>query len=212
MYKVKNLIKQTISRCIDIIHGTDTEDNVSIEELKLTPEKSVYYNPVDWFSLKYILKNMTIHRNDCFIDIGCGKGRAMMIASKFSFSKILGVEISENLCATAEKNLIKYGVHKERFQVINQNIEEFELPECVNFIFLFNPFHGITFDRFIEKLIASINMNPRRITIIYRNPKCHDKLMNIEGINESTVIPKRFNGGYKIYTIEELSSGKHQKR
>jgi SAM-dependent methyltransferase len=39
-----------------------------------------------------------------FIDLGCGEGRALVIASEFPFRAIVGVELSPALCATATAN------------------------------------------------------------------------------------------------------------
>src|SRR6185312_5959446 len=42
-----------------------------------------------------------------FLDLGCGKGRALVIAGEFGFSDILGVELSPTLAALAAKNIAK---------------------------------------------------------------------------------------------------------
>jgi tRNA1(Val) A37 N6-methylase TrmN6 len=34
------------------------------------------------------------HNQYAFVDLGCGKGRALMVASEFSFARLVGVEIS----------------------------------------------------------------------------------------------------------------------
>lgn len=199
--QVKKLIKQFVFNLIDYIYNIDTEARLSIAELQLDPEKSTLYDPIDWISLYKVLKHLPISSNDVFLDVGCGKGRAMLIASKFEFSEVYGVEISEQLCSIAERNLANWKADKNRFFVINNDIESFEIPVSVNVIFMFNPFHGSTFEKFVENLQASIKMKPRLITILYRNPKCHDMLMRIEGIYEIPVIPKKYYGSYKIYSI-----------
>src|SRR6516225_8353137 len=44
------------------------------------------------------------HEAFTFVDIGCGKGRALMVASAFPFRRLVGVEISPELCEIARAN------------------------------------------------------------------------------------------------------------
>jgi SAM-dependent methyltransferase len=34
----------------------------------------------------------------CFLDIGCGKGRALIIATEYGFKDLIGVDYSAKLC------------------------------------------------------------------------------------------------------------------
>src|ERR1700692_2548155 len=40
-----------------------------------------------------------------FVDLGCGKGRAMIVASEFPFRSISGVELSPSLAKIARQNM-----------------------------------------------------------------------------------------------------------
>jgi tRNA1(Val) A37 N6-methylase TrmN6 len=42
------------------------------------------------------------------VDLGAGKGRALMIASDFGFSKLVGIEISSAFCSAAATNMHRY--------------------------------------------------------------------------------------------------------
>src|SRR5271154_1163699 len=44
------------------------------------------------------------HNEAVFIDVGCGKGRALVVASEFPFRSIIGVELSPELAELAEEN------------------------------------------------------------------------------------------------------------
>lgn len=39
-----------------------------------------------------------------FVDIGCGKGRALILARDLGFKSIIGVEVSQSLCEIARRN------------------------------------------------------------------------------------------------------------
>src|SRR5437868_3778970 len=45
----------------------------------------------------------------CFIDIGSGKGRALVLAARHSFAQIIGVELSARLHRIAERNIATVG-------------------------------------------------------------------------------------------------------
>src|SRR6059058_302579 len=40
-----------------------------------------------------------------FVDLGCGKGRAVMMASEFRFREVVGVELHSGLAGIAQSNL-----------------------------------------------------------------------------------------------------------
>src|SRR5262245_36170867 len=45
----------------------------------------------------------------CFLDIGCGKGRPLVIASEYGFKELVGVDYSAKLCRVAQENLTACG-------------------------------------------------------------------------------------------------------
>ena len=47
-----------------------------------------------------------------FIDIGCGKGRPLVVASEYPFARILGCDISAELVKTAKVGIINDGPQK----------------------------------------------------------------------------------------------------
>lgn len=71
-----------------------------------------------------------------FVDLGCGKGRGLILASDAGFETITGVEFSAALCRHTRKNLAKCFV---RAKVLNQDAAAAALPPwCV--LLLNNPF------------------------------------------------------------------------
>ena len=49
-----------------------------------------------------IVKNHLDLNRTTLIDLGCGKGRLILIASKYSFNEIVGVELSNNIFKPAK--------------------------------------------------------------------------------------------------------------
>jgi len=73
------------------------------------------YIPIAETVERFILKNLNIvHEDYDFVDIGCGKGRSIMLASDFPFRSITGIEISKTLCAIAKKKFRYLPVSKTK--------------------------------------------------------------------------------------------------
>jgi SAM-dependent methyltransferase len=89
---------------------------------------------------------------DNFIDLGSGKGKACFYAAtKYNFTRIIGVEFCAELVDVANANRIKFGADNISF--LNIDAAQFVLPNGNNLIFLFNPFDEIILRRFVENNI-----------------------------------------------------------
>jgi SAM-dependent methyltransferase len=107
-----------------------------------------------------------------FLDIGCGKGRAMCVAAHYGAKKITGIDFSKDFCIAAEKNMAAARQHFPLMQytIINNDAFYYDIPEDVDGIFLFNPFDEIILDGVVERILESYETTPRKLTIIYVNP------------------------------------------
>lgn len=126
-----------------------------------------------------------------FVDIGCGKGRALCVASWFGFRKLTGIDFSEHLCSAARNNLLltRRKFPSIDFSVINNDAFYFEIPKDADCIFLFNPFDEIILSGVVGNLDISLHMYPRKIAIVYINPLHKDQLLKA-GFKESFYITK----------------------
>src|SRR5690348_2912997 len=82
-------------------------------------------------------------RNFVFIDLGSGKGRAVMMASDYPFRRIIGVELLPDLHRFARENLRAYKSISQKcfdLECICADASHFDFPEEPLLIYLFNPF------------------------------------------------------------------------
>lgn len=86
----------------------------------------------------------------CFVDIGCGKGRPLVIASEYGFKDLVGIEYSAKLCKVAKQNLAACGV--ERFRIVNSDAARFEYPAVNTLAFLYHPFQDDVLESVLKKL------------------------------------------------------------
>jgi hypothetical protein len=78
-----------------------------------------------------------------FVDVGCGKGRMLLIASELPFREVIGVELHGVLAAEARKNAALWqdaGRAVAPIQVVHQDATEIVRPAGRCVFFLYNPF------------------------------------------------------------------------
>ncbi len=128
-----------------------------------------------------------------FVDLGSGKGAAVIHARSLGFKKCLGVEFATEFHNRAEKNIKKMGV--DEVVLLNIDAAEFTPPKDTTLIFLFNPFDMTV----MKKVAANISkakkdfINP--CFLIYVNPTAYevlDDLFEFLGENE-------FKSGAKVH-------------
>jgi hypothetical protein len=125
-------------------------------------------------SLDYAgLKNFT------FIDLGAGKGRALLMASDYPFARIMGVEFMPDLCRAAQENIARYSSEQrkcERMEMVCLDACDFQFPAEPLVVYQFNPFSEPVFVKVLENLRLSVEQTPRPVFIAYRYTE-HEKLL-----------------------------------
>ena len=109
-----------------------------------------------------------------FVDIGSGKGRALLVASEFPLAKIAGVELSPELHQIAEDNIRRYRPASQRctsFSLHCINAVEYVFPPDPLVLFLFNPVGKDSIGRILANLEASLRAAPREAFVVYINPR-----------------------------------------
>ena len=109
-----------------------------------------------------------------FVDIGCGKGRAVMLAMQFGFRAVTGCELSPSLAAVAQENLRIFAALQNPAMpcsIVEQDALEFELPTGPLVLFLFHPFAGPVMRRFLLRLRRALDHEPREVWLVYVHPE-----------------------------------------
>jgi len=169
------------------------------EELIGHEDKGNKYQP-STDSLKKVLKKMKVTNKDSIIDIGCGKGKALYIMSRFPFFKVGGYDLSKDLVEIAKTNLAKLKVKNVDVFVADAN--EYKDYDDYNYFYLFNSIPEKVFNKAIVNIKKSLDRKPRNCTFIYLNPVCDEAVKKIgfkEFYNYKSLI-KWFN--YRCYKYE----------
>jgi SAM-dependent methyltransferase len=179
----------------DLEHGTDTAPVLAVEldMIALSGLYSSGHLGIPPPALTEAISRLPIaHEAFTFVDIGCGKGRALMVASAFPFRRLVGVEISPELCEIARANTARRPEWSDRISVINQDAVRFIFPDGPLLIFLYYPFLvGTIFRRVLSSLERQLRRAPREAYLLcVENPYEYEKVLQqfsfLRQIAEST--------------------------
>jgi SAM-dependent methyltransferase len=108
-----------------------------------------------------------------FVDVGCGKGRGLLLALKYPFRRVLGVELDPELAKIANSNLERFQAEWRKDIPVNAACESatrFEIPAGPLLLFLNNPFAAPVMRQFLDHLQVSLVRQPREVYLLYGCP------------------------------------------
>lgn len=116
-----------------------------------------------------------------FLDIGCGKGRALLVASELPFRRVAGIELNPKLAAIARSNVeIWTRSHVADptagllapIDVLEQDALELTLPPRPALIFLFHPFEAPLLRKLLRRIESQLGEARSDLDILYVNAEC----------------------------------------
>ncbi len=163
----------------DTRFGTDTASVVyPWNQPSIGPEHTSQvhtYEATPAWLIRQILKSIPLKPHTfAFVDMGSGKGRALLVASELPFLKIVGVELSRELHQIAEENIKRYRPASQLctgFVLSCMNAVEYSFGPEPLVLFLFNPFGRDTIRSILANLEASLRATPREAFVVYINPR-----------------------------------------
>lgn len=164
----------------DLQHAVDTAGHLSLFQLDITSRHEAVgfsYSPSPAEICEKLFASLTIrHQDFTFIDLGAGKGRVLLVASRFPFKRLIGVEFARELVETARLNIQKFGC---RAEVVHADAAEYKFPSENLVVYLYNPF-GPEVLRPVLRSLREISAC-REVYLLYLNPKnssCVDEVAN----------------------------------
>jgi SAM-dependent methyltransferase len=185
--KEKGIVQATKIACnvvmdlrFDWKYGTDTMrwvDRNALETQSDNRSHSAPYRATKVGPLLELMNRLHLPRNCNFVDIGSGKGRVLLIASRYGFRKVVGIEFSGELCVIARKNAELFFSKTKQLssiEVIEADATKYHFQPEDRVLFMYNPFDGVIMARVLDNIRTSLEQNPRRIWLIYNTPLYHD--------------------------------------
>jgi SAM-dependent methyltransferase len=148
----------------DMRHGVETRQYVD----RLTVDGNAY-QPVNPRRLNQLL-NMVPHPLEAatFVDVGSGKGRAVLVAAGRPFKAVCGVEYSPDLHQLAHQNMRRFrgNIRAKSMFCVHCDARSFEWPLTPLVVLFFNPFPLSVMSPVVERLHRSLAAQPRAASIL----------------------------------------------
>jgi SAM-dependent methyltransferase len=167
-------LRRRYSQLIDLVLNVRTTPIEPYGPFTPIDPAVVSMRPCGWLTLLRIFRRLDIRPDDALLDIGCGAGRAVLVASLFRFRRVVGVEMAAPLLATARRNVRRSRLRRlAPIELISGDARSFVTPDDITVIFLYNPFAGEVFEAAMTQIHASFERTPRSMRLVYVNPKEH---------------------------------------
>lgn len=155
--------------------GTNTAGKVATSELGIADqqrqEQAILYLPSPEPVTRWMLDHVGLDHSACsFVDLGCGKGRVVLVAAQYPFRRVLGVDISRELSEIARRNVESFPARARRcadIQILNGDATTVDFPDTDLLLHLYHPFGSEVTAGVLRQLEASIGKRPRRVTVAY---------------------------------------------
>ena len=176
----------------DALHGTDTSGLLSGKVIARgtaakVEELTAYYGVAPSI-LRGLLDQWlqqpqarTIEQT-VFLDVGAGKGRAMLLASQYPFLRVEGVELNPELATIARANLDLWqrdpganALAPLALHLADATLHP--LPHAPTVAFLFHPFELPVLRRFLRHVETSLAARPQPFDLLYANAE-HGSLLD----------------------------------
>lgn len=193
--KLRRYVKFLCQYAVEKIRGLDFTLPAASEEVKASRDYNGYTKTPEKH-MERLLQSLDISYKDSrFLDIGCGKGAVLRVASRLPFQKVAGLELDEDLIRIARRNMQILGLNQ--VECIHANALEFDRYGEFNVFFLFNPFSDDILSQVLDVMLKTLEENPRDIYIIYHHP-LHYQLMENAGLRRVSVFYDKLKN-YETY-------------
>ena len=169
---LRHQIAHARARAFDRKEGVDTSGSIQLDGLDVTgPNRALGNEAVSTSpkSFRWLLAQAPLPAGATFIDIGCGKGRTVLLASA-KFGRSVGVEFARELVATARSNIASYRDRHPKageMRVVRKDAADFVFPPGPMVIYLYNPFDESLLRKVLANLKNSLSAAPRPCLLIY---------------------------------------------
>jgi SAM-dependent methyltransferase len=193
VWGVNDLLWRFQQRVFEWRLGVATSGHVYLDDDAATPGR-VFYEGCEWLPVHRVLRRLRPGPRDVFVDLGSGKGQALLIAARFGYGRVRGVELMESLVAEADANVRRAAPKLRCRDVVTDcaDVLEWEIPDDLSTTFLYCPFTGDVFHRALERVFASYDRNPRPLRIVYDYPWEHNWLVSTGRVVVEDVSPAQW--------------------
>lgn len=137
---------------------------------KSSSKEFFHYQGAGYLVLTRILSEIFEETKHCdFVDIGCGKGRAIFVAEYCGYNHLTGIELDDALIKEAVMNIDLYSFKREESEIhfVCANALTYDYKNQPTLYFLFNPFNEEILEKVLKRILKSRNS---KTWFVYMNP------------------------------------------
>ncbi len=190
----------------DTTHGVDTSGFVPADKCATDAAMAAAISPYGGSQPSIVRRSLELlpdlHEYN-FVDIGCGKGRPLLVAAELPFRGLLGVEISPQLGAVARANA---AILKSKFpnrpaiSIETGDATTSAVPGPRAVCFIYHAFNASLLAALLRNLEAQLQSGLQHVFLVYYNP------VHGEVIDRSARF-QRWSASTLPYAEEELGYG-----
>jgi SAM-dependent methyltransferase len=195
--QLRYAVGDALGRRFDSRHGVETTGIVPRDQLEIVGDHSAPNQCSDFLSTPTrTFRRILAHLPEqdfspfTFIDFGCGKGRALLLAATRNFRRVIGIEHAPMLAATAERNVQAWRGERlcNDIRVLCADATTFELPPDPCVLYFCGPFGGNTsvLRLVLKNIAASLRAYPRRTYLLF-----------LDGIDQRLPDPEVLAAGFR---------------
>jgi SAM-dependent methyltransferase len=169
--------KAQVDKAFDATHGTRTGGIEEIYDFEIVGENARYgqtHIATDPNEFAGMMDEIGVDFSSfTFVDLGSGRGRALILAAAYPFRRIIGVEFALELHRAAQENIalvIEHGLAASQIELVHGDALNYRPPNDPLIIYLFNPFSSTAVRQVATSIMESWRAAPRPIRILYMNP------------------------------------------
>jgi SAM-dependent methyltransferase len=200
----------TVDMLFDFHYGTDTARRIPRNEIETDSENIVHcvnYGASKAMPFMRLMRRLKLPREGVFVDLGSGKGRALMLAAKYGFRKVIGIEFSGALCSKARVNLqnfLRKCPSRSQIEIIESDVTKYRLRDDETVFFMLDPFNAPVLSQVLGNIQASLKRFPRTIWLIYSVPREQDSIEQ-SGIFTKNQLHVIVGAEFRVFTNEPIA-------
>jgi SAM-dependent methyltransferase len=160
-------------RSFDRKYGVRTSGHIELSETSFDASKlnkATSYGPVNAWGFRKLLQILDLPKPYSFVDLGCGLGRACIIAAEYGFGKVTGVELAPELCKVARENVANCRISDARsipVKIIEGDVLDYCDHSEDDVYFMYRAFSLDFFRDVLAKLAGRATPTKKPFTVIY---------------------------------------------
>jgi hypothetical protein len=171
---IRHIIAHRLVRRWDRKYGVDTAGSIQLDSLSIASLNKAFGNEcvcTSPRSFQFVMQNLPHDVSDySFVDIGAGKSRTLLLASRFNFRKIVGVEFARELVGCSQENITRFRAPWRQcrdLSIMEADAAQFMFPKTPLVLYFYNPFACQVLEQVLANLAASLRAAPRPCYLIY---------------------------------------------